>query len=117
MSKRNRGGFPGGGGANMNQLMKQAQRLQQQIAQAQEEAAAFKGEAEVGGGMVKVTVNAEHEIEALTIKPEVVDPEDIDMLQDLITAAVNEAIRQVEEKTNQHMGKFSNLPGLGGLGF
>ncbi len=99
----------------MDQLMKQAQRMQQELENAQAEAAEFTGEAEVGGGMVKVVVNADHQVVSLTIKPEVVDPEDLDMLQDLIIAAVNEANRVLDEKTNAHMGKFTG--GLGGFGF
>lgn len=118
MAKGRRGGFPGpAGGNNMNQLLKQAQKMQEQIAKAQEEAEAFTGEAEVGGGMVKVSVNAEHQISSIEIKPEVVDPDDVEMLEDLITAAINEAMRQVDEKTAEHMGKATGaLGGLGGLG-
>lgn len=111
------GGFPGGG-SNMNQLMQQAQRLQRQMAEAQEAATEFTGEAEVGGGMVKVVINADHQISSLEIKPEVVDPEDIDMLTDLITAAVNEAVRQLDSKTEEHMSKVTGgLGNLGGFGF
>lgn len=117
MAKRHKqGGFPGGG-ANMNQIMKQAQRLQKQMEEAQNEAQNFFGEAEVGGGMVKVKINADHQIENLEIKEEVVDPDDVEMLQDLIIAAVNEAIRQLDEKTETHMSKLtSGIGGLGGLG-
>jgi DNA-binding YbaB/EbfC family protein len=118
MAKGRRGGFPGpAGGNNMNQILKQAQKMQEQIAKAQEEAEAFTGEAEVGGGMVKVSVSAEHQITSIEIKPEVVDPDDVEMLEDLVTAAINEAMRQVDEKTAEHMGKATGaLGGLGGLG-
>lgn len=118
MARGRRGGFPGGGGANMNQLMKQAQKMQQELAKAQEEVETFTGEAEVGGGMIRVVVNANHQIQEMEIKPEVVDPEDVEMLQDLITAAINEAMNNLDEKTEQHMAKFTGgMGGLGGFGF
>lgn len=105
--------FPSFGGGNMQQLMKQAQKMQQQMAEAQEQLEAASYEASSGGGMVKVTVSGRREITALTIDPQVIDPEDVEMLQDLITAAVNEALRKGEEARENTMGRMA--PGMGGL--
>lgn len=112
-----RAGFTSGGG-NMNQLMKQAQKMQQELQEAQAKAAELTGSSSVGGGVVQMTVNAEHQITELTIKPEIVDPEDLEMLQDMITAAVNEAMRDLDQKTESCMSQVSgmNNPALGGLG-
>ena len=112
-----RGGFPGGG--NMNQLMKQAQAMQRKIAEAQEEAAQMTGEAEAGGGVIKAVVNGDHQLVSLEIEPDVVDSEDVEMLQDLITAAVNEAMRDLDEKVEARMGQVTGGMGmgLGGFGF
>lgn len=112
-----RGGFPGmmGGGGNMQQLARQAQKLQQQMAEMQEALDAREFEASAGGGMVTVKVNGKRELLALTIKPEAVDPEDVEMLQDLVIAAVNEALRQAAETIEREMGKMTgglNMPGL-----
>ena len=109
------GGFPGGG--NMNQLMQQAQRMQREIEKAQEEAATMTGEATAGGGMVKVVVNSDHQIEELAIMPDVVDPDDIEMLQDLIIAAVNEAVRNLDEQVEARMSKATGggIPGFPGF--
>ena len=85
------GGF--GGGANMQQLMRQAQKLQQQMTKMQEELDAREFEATSGGGMVTAKVNGKRELLALTIKPEAVDPDDVEMLEDMVMAAVNEALR------------------------
>ncbi len=111
MAKR-RGGFPQMGG-NMNHLMAQAQKMQKQIEQAQAEAAEMTGAGTAGGGMVAVEVNGQHQLTKIELKPEVVDPEDIEMLQDLIVAAVNEAVRDLDEKVEKHMAA---VPGVGGLG-
>ena len=111
MARNNFGGF--GGGANMQQLMRQAQKLQQQMAEAQENLDAAEYEAASGGGMVTVKVSGKREVTAITIDPQVVDPDDIDMLQDLIMAAVNEAIRKGEEAREATMGKMA--PGMGGM--
>ena len=110
-----RGGFPGMGGGNMQQLARQAQKLQQQMAQMQEELEAREFEASAGGGMVTAKVNGKHELLALTIKPEAVDPDDVEMLSDMVLAAVNEAMRQAAETTEREMGKLTggfNMPGL-----
>ena len=111
-----RGGFPGGAmPGNMNNLMKQAQRMQRQMEEGQKELETKEFTAKAGGGAVEVTVTGKKTIKALTIKPEVVDPEDIDMLQDLIISAVNEAINNVETTTESEMSKITggvSLPGL-----
>ena len=110
-----RGGFPGMPGGNMQQMLKQAQRMQANIAKLQEELEAREYEASAGGGMVKVTVNGEMELVNLTIDPDALDPEDVDMLQDMIMAAVNEAVRGVNELANKQMGAITgglNIPGM-----
>ena len=108
-----RGGFPGMPGGNMQQMLKQAQKMQEKLAKVQEELEAREYEASAGGGMVSVKANGKKEILALTIQPEAVDPEDVEMLQDMVMAAVNEVLRQVEETSSQEMGKLTgglNLP-------
>ena len=112
MGRQNFGGF--GGGANMQQLMRQAQKMQQQLQEAQEQLDAAEYEATSGGGMVSVKVTGKHELTAITIDPQVVDPDDIEMLQDLIMAAVNEAFRKAEEAREASMSRMA--PGLGGMG-
>jgi DNA-binding YbaB/EbfC family protein len=111
-----RGGFPGMmGGGNIQQLARQAQKLQQQMAEMQAALDAREFEASAGGGMVSVKVNGKKELLALTIKPEAVDPDDVEMLQDLVMAAVNEALRQATETIEREMSKMTgglNMPGL-----
>jgi DNA-binding YbaB/EbfC family protein len=110
-----RGGFPGMMGGNMQQLARQAQKLQQQMAEMQAALDAREFEASAGGGMVSVKVNGKKELLSLVIKPEAVDPEDVEMLQDLVMAAVNEAMRQAAETIEREMGKMTgglNMPGL-----
>ncbi|MCL2839961.1 MAG: YbaB/EbfC family nucleoid-associated protein [Defluviitaleaceae bacterium] len=107
------GGMPGG--MNMNNLMKQAQKMQKQMAEMQEALTNKTLEVSAGGGAIKVTINGEKQIQALTISPDVVDPDDVEMLQDLVISAVNEAIRQMDESTNAQMSKITggmNMPGL-----
>ena len=97
-------------GMNMQQMMKQARKMQEQLAAAQENLKSQTVDASAGGGMVKVTVNGEMELVNLTI-----DPEDVDMLQDMIMAAVNEAVRGVNELANKQMGAITgglNIPGM-----
>ncbi len=106
--------FGFGGGANMQQLMRQAQKLQQQMQDAQEVLDAAEYEATAGGGMVTVKVTGKREVTAITINPEVVDPDDVEMLQDLIIAAVNEALRKGEDAREATMNKMA--PGMGGMG-
>ncbi|MBQ3222829.1 MAG: YbaB/EbfC family nucleoid-associated protein [Clostridia bacterium] len=110
-----RGGFPGMGGANMQQLARQAQKLQQQMQKMQEEIEAREFEASAGGGMVTAKVSGAKELIALEIKPEAVDPDDVEMLSDMILAAVNEALRIAGETSEREMGKLTgglNMPGL-----
>ena len=107
-------GFSGvPGGMNMNSLMKQAQKMQKQMADMQAELAEKSLEVSSGGGAVKVVINGEKQITELTISPDVVDPEDVEMLQDLIMTAVNEAVRQMEELYNKQMSGITG--GLGGF--
>jgi len=105
--------FGGFGGPNMQQLMRQAQKLQDQMTKAQEELDAREYEAAAGGGMVSCKVSGKRELLSITIDPQVVDPDDIEMLQDLILAAVNEALRKGEETRETEMGKLSG--GMGGM--
>lgn len=111
-----RGGFPGMmGGANMQQLARQAQKLQQQMTKMQEELDAREFEAASGGGMVTARVNGKRELLSISIKPEAVDPEDVEMLEDMVLAAVNEALRTAAETVEREMGKLTggmNMPGL-----
>ena len=107
-----RGGFPGGMG-NMNNLMKQAQMLQKQMQSMQEEIEASEFEGSAGGGAVVAKVNGKKELIALNIKPEVVDPDDVEMLEDLLVAAVNEALDKVDEASAASMSKFTG--GMNGL--
>ena len=105
----------GYGPKNMNQMIKQAQEMQERIAQVQDEIEESEFKVSAGGGMIEITINGKKELTALEIKPEVVDPDDIEMLQDLIMAAVNEAIRTVEDTTNAEMDKIAgglNVPGV-----
>ena len=110
-----RGGFPGMGGGNMQQLARQAQKLQQQMLKVQEDVEAREFTASAGGGMVSVKVNGKKEILALDIKPEAVDPDDIEMLQDMILAAANEALREAGETVEREMGKLTGGMGIPGL--
>ncbi|HHW60751.1 MAG TPA: YbaB/EbfC family nucleoid-associated protein [Syntrophomonadaceae bacterium] len=105
----------GGGGAQLNQMMKQAKKVQEQMEKMQAELEERLIEAASGGGAVKAVVNGRQELKELEIKPEVVDPEDIDMLQDLVIAAVNEAIKQSQDMVSSEMAKITgglNIPGL-----
>ena len=107
-----RGGFPGGMPGNMNNLMKQAQKMQRQMEEAQKELEEKEVTAAAGGGAVEVTVSGKHEITKVKLSPEVVDPDDIEMLEDLIVAAANEALRQADEANAALMSKMTG--GLGG---
>jgi len=108
-------GFGGMGGMNMNSLMKQAQKMQKQMAEIQDDLANKTLEVSSGGGAIKVVINGEKQITALTISPDAVDPDDVEMLQDLVMTAVNEAIRQMDEAVSGQMAKITggmNMPGL-----
>ena len=103
-------GMPGG--MNMNNLMKQAQKMQRQMAEMQEEFASKTLESSSGGGAVKVVINGEKQILELKISQDVVDPDDVEMLQDLVMTAVNEAIRQMEEAYNKQMSGLTGGMGM-----
>lgn len=111
-----RGGFPGGfGGGNMNNLMKQAQKLQKEMEQAQKDLENKEFEASVGGGAVIVKANGKKEVISIKIKPEVVDADDVEMLEDLVLSAVNEVLKKADEESANSMGKLTggmNIPGL-----
>ncbi len=103
---------------NMKKMMQQAQKMQRDLAKAQEEIGEMTIEASAGGGAVKVVARGDHSIESITIDPEVVDPEDIEMLQDLILAAANESLRLISEESEKRLGAVTgglgnmNIPGL-----
>lgn len=108
-----RGGFPGGGmPGGMNNLMKQAQRMQRQMEEAQKALETEEVTATAGGGVVEVKVSGKKEVVSIHLDPEAVDPEDVEMLEDLIMAAVNEGLRKIDELSAKTMGKFTG--GLGG---
>ena len=109
-----KGGFRGGYGGGMNQanMIKQAQKMQEELRRMQEEIENSVFESTAGGGVVKAAVNGKHELTALTIDPEAVDPEDVEMLQDLVIAAVNEAMRKVDEASSSGMSKLTGMKGL-----
>jgi len=101
---------------DIQKLMKQAQQMQAKMAQVQEQLAQKSVTAEAGGGQVAVTMNGKHELVDLTIKPEAVDPDDVEFLQDLVASAINEAVRKVDAMVQEEMGSVTggmNIPGLG----
>jgi nucleoid-associated protein EbfC len=102
-------------GPNMNQLLKQAQQMQAEMAKAQEQLKDEIVEASAGGGMVKVTMTGDMQLREIKISPEAVDPEDVELLQDMVTAAVNEAMRSAQELASNRMGGIAGLGGGGGL--
>ncbi len=107
----------GGGPGNMNQMLKQAQKMQEEAGRLQEELDEREYTA-VSGGMVEVTIDGTHHLRAIHIQPEAVDPDDVEMLQDMITAAFNEAVDKAVTTANEEMQKLTgglNLPGMGGL--
>lgn len=101
------------GGGNMQALLKQAQKMQEEMAKAQEEITNSEFEGTSGGGAVKATVGGDKFVKFIEIEPDVVDPEDIEMLSDLVAAAVNEALRKVDDMTKEKMGAFSGGMGMG----
>ena len=109
-----RGGFPGGMPGNMSNLMKQAQRMQKQMEESTKDLETKEFTATAGGGAVEVTVSGKKEVTKVKLSEEVVDPEDIEMLEDLIVAATNEALRKMEEESQSQMSKITG--GMGGLG-
>ena len=112
-----KGGFRGGmpGGMNQMQMMKQAQKMQQELLRMQEEQENATYTAKAGGGMVSATVNGKHELVNLEINPEAVDPDDVEMLQDMVMAAVNEAMRTADNEAAQNMSRLTGGMNLGGL--
>lgn len=105
---------PLGGGANMNQMMKQAKKLQEEITKKQSELEDMVLETSVGGA-ITIKINGRQQFKEIMIKPEVVDPDDVEMLQDLILAAVNEAVKQSQDMVSSEMAKLTggfNIPGL-----
>lgn len=108
-----KGGFPGGMPGNMNNIMKQAQKMQKQMEEVQAELESSEYTATAGGGAVEVTISGTKEITKIKLDPEAVDPDDVEMLEDLIMAATNEAIRKIEEMSTQRMSNIAG--GLGGL--
>ena len=113
-----KGGFRGnpmGGGINAN-MIKQAQKMQQDMLRMQEEMENKEYEATVGGGMVKAVVNGKHTVLSVEINPEAVDPDDVEMLQDMVVAAVNEAMRKAESEASANMSKLTGSLNLGNLG-
>lgn len=107
-------GMGGMGGMNVNNLMKQAQKMQKQMVEMQESLNEKTLEMTSGGGAVKIVISGKKEIQSIKINPEVVDPDDVEMLEDLILSAVNEAIRQADEMYTTEMSKITG--GMGGLG-
>ena len=110
-----KGGFPGMGGANMQQLMKQAQKMQQDMQRMQQELQTREFTATVGGGAVRATAYGSKVIKSIEIDPACVDPDDVEMLEDLIVAAVNEALTQVDQAAAGSMSKLTggmNMPGM-----
>lgn len=110
-------GYGAGGGANMQQLMKQAQKMQEDLKAAQEELADTEVVATAGGGMVEVVMSCDRKISSIKINPEAVDPDDVEMLEDMIMAGINEAMAMVEEENERVMGPLTGGfgGGLGGL--
>ncbi len=113
MAKNNFRGMPGG--MNQAAMMKQAQKMQQELLRMQEEQENKTYSASAGGGMVTATVNGKHELVNLEIKPDAVDPEDVEMLQDMVIAAVNEAMRSADADAANNMSRLTGGLNLGGL--
>ncbi len=112
-----KGGFRGmpGGGMNQAAMLKQAQKMQQEMLRMQEEQEKKTFTAQSGGGMVSATVNGKHELVSLEMKPEAVDPDDVEMLQDMVIAAVNEAMRAADNEASNNMSRLTGGLNLGGL--
>ena len=110
-----KGGFPGMGGGNMNNLLKQAQKMQKQMEDMQKDLETKNYESSVGGGAVTATVSGKKMLIDIKIKPEVVDPDDVEMLQDLIISACNEAMKKADDESSEGMKKMTggmNMPGM-----
>ncbi len=113
MAKSNFRGMPGG--MNQAAMMKQAQKMQQEMLRMQEEMENKTYSAAAGGGMVTATVNGKHQVVGISIKPEAVDPDDVEMLQDMVIAAVNEAMRAADSDASDNMARLTGGLNLGGL--
>ena len=113
MAKNNFRGMPGG--MNQAAMMKQAQKLQQEMLRMQQEQETKTYTAKAGGGMISATVNGKHELVGIEINPEAVDPDDVEMLQDMVIAAVNEAMRAADTESAQNMSRLTGGLNLGGL--
>ena len=109
-----KGGFPGGMPGNMNNLMKQAQKMQKQMEDSNKDLETKEFTASSGGGAVEVTVSGKKEVTKVKLSAEVVDPEDVEMLEDLILTATNQALRKMEDETQSQMSKITG--GMGGMG-
>lgn len=108
-------GYGGGGPQNMQAMLKQAQKMQEQIESKQAELQEKEYVVSSGGGMVEITMTGKHEVKAIGINPEVVDPEDVEMLEDMLVAALNEAARQIDEESQRELDSVTgglNIPGL-----
>lgn len=113
-----RANYPKGGPGNMSNMMKQVQQMQEDMANLQADLETREYEVSAGGGMVTVKINGKREVLSMDINPEIVDPDDIETLSDIITAAVNEAIKKVDSTSEAEMGKITgalNMPGMPGL--
>ena len=108
-----RANYPKGGPGNMNNMMKQVQQMQEDMANLQADLETREYEVSAGGGMVPVKINGKREVLAIDIKPEIVDPDDIETLSDILVAAVNEAIKKVNSTTDEEMGKITGGMGMG----
>ena len=106
----------GGGPGNMQSMLKQAQKMQEDMAALQEDLDAREYEVAAGGGAVKIKINGKLEVSGVEIDPDVVDPDDVETLQDILTAAMNEAICKVNDTNNEEMGKITGSLNMGGLG-
>ena len=115
MAKGGFRGMPGGGGMNQAAMMKQAQKMQQEMLRMQEEMESKTYSAAAGGGMVKAEVSGKNELVSLEINPEAVDPDDVEMLQDMVIAAVNEAMRAADTEAANNMSRMTGGLNLGGL--
>nr|WP_251158940.1 YbaB/EbfC family nucleoid-associated protein [Caniella muris] len=101
------------GGVNMNQLMQQAKKMQEQLAQAQDKAKELEVSASAGGGMVKVVASGDMQLKSIAIDPEALDPDDVELLQDMILAAVNDALNSASEAANSEVASATGLGGMG----
>ena len=106
----------GGGPGNMQSMLRQAQKMQEDMAALQEDLDSRQYEVAAGGGAVKIKINGKLEVSSVELDPDVVDPDDVETLQDLLTAAMNEAIRKVNDTNSEEMGKITGSLNMGGLG-